>query len=264
MNYNYKIFSPSGNDTAIVMHNVSSKEDKLLINGAILNKHLNVEQVGFVHLENNIPVLNMAGGEFCGNATRCLVFNHLGSKTDNIQVKSSGYSGLLSAGVDEYKKVWCEIPLKSEDLNKVISIVDENTSIVYLSGITHIVRTNFDKTMSEVDFKKEALKILNENNLVEVSNASGVIFLDLDEDIKIYPVVWVSSVGTLFFETACGTGTVAAAISLAYRSKKNIKLPFLQPSNEFISCEVTYDGNTSLKCNISGYVKELYEGVIKV
>ena len=65
----YAICRPGGNDTALVYGSDYTQEQKKCINDAIMKKHSNVEQVGFIDF-NKKPELQMAGGEFCGNATR--------------------------------------------------------------------------------------------------------------------------------------------------------------------------------------------------
>ncbi len=69
--YNYKIYIPSGNPTALVIGIEKDLEKRKEINNAIMSKYDFIEQVGFINPNN--PELIMAGGEFCGNATRCAI-----------------------------------------------------------------------------------------------------------------------------------------------------------------------------------------------
>ncbi len=68
----YQIYNPGGNITALVEGCGYSSEEKKRINQMIMDKNPMVEQVGF--LSTNENRLEMAGGEFCLNATRCAVF----------------------------------------------------------------------------------------------------------------------------------------------------------------------------------------------
>ncbi len=262
MNYNYKIFSPSGNDTALVMHKVSSKEDKITINNIIMEKHNNVEQVGFMYMENGIPSLEMAGGEFCGNASRCMAYEYLKGNKGTVEIKISGTYNILNAGINDDKNVWCEIPLKSSDFNSIIKIIDEDTSVVSLSGITHIIKNNFDTTLTPVEFKQEALKILEEHNFLKTKIAAGVIFTDIKDKISINPVVWVSGIDTLFYENACGSGTTALGVDFAFRQNKSIDIPVYQPSGHTISCKVDVLHDNIVNCSISGKIENIYEGFL--
>ena len=68
---NYCIFDPTGNITALVETEVPVAEQPAAAS-AVMEKHPEVEQVGFVRLlEAAAAELRMAGGEFCGNATMC-------------------------------------------------------------------------------------------------------------------------------------------------------------------------------------------------
>lgn len=72
----YKILNPGGNKTALVFGNDYREEEKKQINDQILQENQEVEQVGF--LEQKEKKLEMAGGEFCVNATRCAIWQYLG------------------------------------------------------------------------------------------------------------------------------------------------------------------------------------------
>lgn len=68
----YKIFNPGGNITALINGCDYDTNQKKLINRMIMEKYSQVEQVGF--LSNKTNCLEMSGGEFCANATRCAVY----------------------------------------------------------------------------------------------------------------------------------------------------------------------------------------------
>jgi len=59
MEYKYKILNPGGNRTALVLGNEYSTEEKKIINNEILKNNKEVEQVGFISL--NEKKLSMAG-----------------------------------------------------------------------------------------------------------------------------------------------------------------------------------------------------------
>lgn len=69
MNVKYKVLDPAGNITVIVTTPVQEK-DRRFAADLIMKTEKSAEQVGF--LSGN--TLDMAGGEFCGNATRCASF----------------------------------------------------------------------------------------------------------------------------------------------------------------------------------------------
>ena len=63
---NYTVLDPAKNIT-IIVHTSINKKDRRMVADKLMQKEPSAEQVGF--LEGN--VLDMAGGEFCGNAVRC-------------------------------------------------------------------------------------------------------------------------------------------------------------------------------------------------
>jgi diaminopimelate epimerase len=73
-NYFVTIISPGGNTTAVVEGIPASQLERRRLNDAIMKQYRDVEQVGF--LDRRVPYLQMAGGEFCGNATRCAACLH--------------------------------------------------------------------------------------------------------------------------------------------------------------------------------------------
>lgn len=70
MNIKYQVFDPVGNITVLVETPVKDT-DRRFVARKIMQKETNAEQVGFVDHKENIVKLEMAGGEFCGNACRC-------------------------------------------------------------------------------------------------------------------------------------------------------------------------------------------------
>src|SRR5579859_6163185 len=93
------IIRPGGNDTALI-EGIVSVEKRKNINAQIMAKFPNVEQVGFYDYDKtaNIAILEMAGGEFCGNAVRSLAYLLLGKANGELTVQSSGSNQLVNAG----------------------------------------------------------------------------------------------------------------------------------------------------------------------
>ena len=74
-----------------------------------MKKHTNIEQVGFINNKGK-KELQMAGGEFCGNATRSAAYNYLKGTQGKIQICVNS-KDKITAGVDKNKNAWSEIPL---------------------------------------------------------------------------------------------------------------------------------------------------------
>lgn len=79
-----------------------------------------------------------------------------------------------------------------------------------------------------------------------------------DGSIKMEPVVWVRSISTLFYETACGSGTTAVGLVEAVRNGVDVNIPVLQPSGMQINIEVGFDGDRFSDAFISGPIEQIH------
>jgi len=254
-------FIPGGNDTALVLKKGYSAKEKMAINSLILKQDSSIEQVGFVD-DKQLPELQMAGGEFCGNATRSAAFYYLKGKPGEIQIKVNG-KDYINAGVYENGNAWCEIPLYHG--NDVIFAREEGIYQVRMNGMVSIViredvASNYLKDKNKL--KAFAVEFIDKYHLRE-NEAVGVMFLERAESLKIHPVVWVRDIDTLYYETGCGSGTTATAMVEAFLNKKSQKLEILQPSGLAITAEITIENQKITKAVISGEVK-VSDEVVKV
>lgn len=254
MEIKYTICIPGGNDTALVYGSNYTPSQKKCINDAIMAKHSNVEQVGFIDL-NKKPELQMAGGEFCGNATRSAANVYLSGNEGNLEIVVNG-KDIINAGVDKMKNAWCEIPLYYGD--DMISEQETGIYIVKMNGMISVVIQADVATqylMDKNNLKKVGMDFIHKYNL-EFSEAVGVMFCEeIDGVLKINPIVWVKSINTLFYETACGSGTTAVAMVQAYLEGKNQNLEVIQPSGMSIIANITMENQGISKATISGKVE---------
>lgn len=105
----YQILNPGGNQTALVFGNDYREEEKKQINDQILQENQEVEQVGF--LAQKEKRLEMAGGEFCINATRCAIWQYLDGNPGTIELQVSGFKGKIKGGITEEKEVYAEMQI---------------------------------------------------------------------------------------------------------------------------------------------------------
>ncbi len=248
----YIKFTPGGNDTALVLTKNYSTEEKKAINDVILKYDKSIEQVGFVDAEQ-FPELQMAGGEFCGNATRSAAYYYLKGQAGTIKVLVNGHDE-INAGVYENGEAWCEIPLYHG--NDVIIERESGIYQVKMNGmISIVIREDIAKKyLQEKDKLKEfAVQFIEKYELRE-NEAVGVMFLERNNKLKIHPVVWVRNINTLYYETGCGSGTTATAMVEAFLKNENQKLEIFQPSGLAITAEITIENKQIKKAVISGKV----------
>ncbi|MDO4996505.1 MAG: hypothetical protein Q4E69_04935, partial [Bacilli bacterium] len=130
----YIKFTPAGNNTALVINDNYKNNEKKLINDYILGFDKSIEQVGFI--SKNEYRLDMAGGEFCGNATRSAIMYYLKNNEGNITINVNGKYN-LNGGIDKENLVYSEMPI-IKDINQ-IKLIDKNIYLVKLDGIVFIV-----------------------------------------------------------------------------------------------------------------------------
>ena len=78
-----------------------------------------------------------------------------------------------------------------------------------------------------------------------------------DDKIVLSPVVYVKEINTLFYETACGSGSVAVGIYESFKNKRSVNIDILQPSSDIIKVETNVDDKKIYNARISGKVKEV-------
>ena len=234
----FKIYNPGGNKTALVYKSDYTKSEISQINNYILNNYPQIEQVGFISKKDNN--LMMAGGEFCVNATRCTIYEFLNGNNGKISISVSGANNIIEGGIKD-NKVFVKMDFKN--VIQPISIKLQNNIlngyIVKLEGIEHIV-IDYSTSKSYIALEEDELKEVCKQIITNYNSnekAIGVIFLEKQKNVtKIYPIVWVREIETLYYETACGSGTIAAFTYLY--NKENInQTSILQPSGYYLDVE---------------------------
>lgn len=254
----YKILNPGGNKTALVKGTEFTDKQKCLINKLIMEKYLDVEQVGF--LSNEINRLEMAGGEFCVNATRCAVYEYLKGEKGELEISVSGVNKKLKGKVIDKDKV--EVIMEIEtDLKDLIE--NKNGLIcVKIDGIL-IAVLNEEKSKKYIEKLKEneeltkiELKEIMKKELNSKEKAEGIMLLEKENgNVRINPIVWVKEIDTVFYETACGSGSLGTAI-YEFLNNKSTSSKLIQPSDYTIEINLDVKDNYIESAKISGVVKE--------
>ncbi len=254
--YSYQIFVPGGNDTALVLGIEEDLQIRRAINDTIMERFPNVEQVGFLSENVENPQLMMAGGEFCGNATRCAAWHYLQGAPGEIFLQVSGVQGLLRAGVRADRTVWAQMPVYRE--LDCVKEIDKGFFLAPLQGIIHIVVLPEQAAPYLVqggNIKAAGKEILSRFEIAPHIDA-GVIFLEHTASAwNIHPYVYVAKLQTMFYETACGSGTIAAGLVMAYIRGESIEVSLVQPSGKELRAVVHCQGRKVTKALISGEIK---------
>lgn len=255
--YNITIIRPGGNDTCLVGGIEQNIDTRKRINDAIMKKYPNVEQVGFINTDPKKVELFMAGGEFCGNATRSTAWLALGGRPGELQMKVSGAKQKLKAGVTSSGEAFAQMPIYPA-VSKISK--DGDNRIVELEGITQYINFNTKeiKGRSPGEIKKNTMAFIRAKNLDRFPAAGITYCLAERGGWRIAPIVYVRAIDTLFMETACGSGTTALGLVLAQKLGSSINtIPIMQPSLLPINVSIVYDRKSFIYAQISGPIELL-------
>lgn len=194
--------------------------------------------------------IEMAGGEFCGNATRAFAMvmqQEMGVPSPSeMTLEVSGCDHLVTAFSDLADgSAESEMPLPRSV--RTIQANGETGVLVDLDGIVHLVV----EAAPSLEFFQQAEPIFQAFPGLE---AYGVVFLNRSAS-HITPLVKVPAANTLVWEGSCGSGSVAAAIACAMGAPDGqYAQDLIQPAG-VIRVRLTLDQGQVTQVSIGGPVK---------
>lgn len=232
--------SPGGNDTIIVRSAVVAAKRAGIARTLMSSPYVGGEQVGYLTLAPASGIdarLDMMGGELCVNALRsaaALITTERGYR-GMVRLLSSGSPDPLlcyvhSTGSSAYVRLDMPCALTIERL-------DEDTALVDFGGIMHFVCTSGGNFLSDsgkifADLRQRYAQ------RIETSPACGLIVVSETQGRKsIQPLVYVRATETVIPETACGSGSIAAAVIERMQGGSRY-LSLLQPSGTTFDLDV--------------------------
>lgn len=254
MKIDYILLDPSKNMTVLVKSPVEPAL-RPAVAAVIMEVEPLCEQVGFISAgEGDCDIrLNMAGGEFCGNAAMsAAVLNYLETEKENILVSVSGCDEPVSVNV---RRAEYEGYTGTVTMPKPVSIREEmlggdSLPVVSLPGISHIVtEKHFTRAECEKNVREWCAKL--------GCDALGIMLLDKAED-RITPLVYVPSADTIFWEQSCASGTTAVGIYLAETEGKAVKRRFIEPGSA-----LTVEAAPNQHPKLTGNVRIISESTIE-
>jgi diaminopimelate epimerase len=238
MNGNVSLVTAAGgNGTAIQTLEQPLDRSQYAQRGRVLGEEMErygAEQAGF--LIASTSRFEMAGGEFCGNASRAaaVLFSNIAHRS-KVSFTVSGFEGVVSAVVQKHSDVLydvrCEFPGMPTEVQHVVLANGQKADIVDLGGIVHVVIEGEFPEAPEA-YEEAHRSITQQFNLGD-REAVGVVWFQRDQNgVQIHPVVWVKAVDTFFYEESCGSGTIAVA-------KVTGESQITQPTGKGIRAEIT-------------------------
>lgn len=263
------VVRPGGNDTALVFDRIPRREQVALSN-QIQAAYPAIEQVMFVEKGPFGAVHGqMAGGEFCGNATRSLGFVLSGGKNGRIFFEvSNGDEPVRAEVAIAGKNAQTSVPVRPR-FDMISLNVQTGEYIVDMPGIVFLVTTPDRETgrrISAIDSIKEKKRLVREilrESGLDQRPASGLLVMQGlgDNACKLDPFVLVRETGSLYYESACGSASTALGIISALETGASVRnLEIQQPSG--MSLYVTIDRNDKgfLGAFVDGPVEILSDG----
>ena len=254
------IADPAKNITVFVLDRVEDQKERAAIAWKILaDKRIKAEQVGFVlPPEKSMPDfkttlwrLEMAGGEFCGNAARC--FGLYAAGVTGVKGKADILVSVSGSVTPVRVEVDTENGLASAEMPNplgidVLDFCGNSLSVLVFEGITHIIAPDL-KPGKELFF---AIKAELEKKYS--SPAAGVMFYDTDTRFM-RPAVYVTSPESFVFESSCGSGSAALGVWLSHGMRDGTaKYSITQPGG-IIETEVEKRAGEIARIAIGGKVK---------
>ena len=260
MEAEYIKLSPTENITLLVTGSVE-RDMQTSVASELISLHPDVEQVGFLEhadISGARARLQMAGGEFCGNAAMAAA-TYL-SFIDGLSDGQSAVVLLEVSGTDNAVKcavtatggffegtVEMPLPRSVEKRTLRYNGKDFNAQCVDMQGIFHIILPNGAFCDS-----RTAESALREWSGLFEADAFGLILFD-ESDNSIKPLVYVPSAESLVWERGCGSGTAAVGCCLAVRSKSGVCVGVSQPGG-IITVRASAENSLVNKLSITGIV----------
>jgi D-alanyl-D-alanine dipeptidase len=220
-----------GNETVIQIIRGKKCQGSLEQAGRVLlDAYPKAEQAGFLYLEDK--KLEMAGGEFCGNACAAAglaLLAHL--STPKVRYSVSGFEDEVTAEITPTGgRVRISFTGMAFSLQKV-TYGGKRLDVVDMKGIIHILIEDDFPVANYKTIQRDIIDKLGLRN----RDAVGVIwYAQTAKEVQVYPVVWVRKVDTTFYESACGSGAIATSIATGIEKIR-------QPTGEYINVSIVED-----------------------
>lgn len=262
----YTIFDPTGNITALVESPVAPEARRAAAD-AIMARHAQVEQVGFVTLSDSGAALRMAGGEFCGNAgmsAAALWLLRRGAadgKEKTVSLRVSGVERALRVNLRQEADGGFAAAIGMPPALEITAVDCGGAALplVRMEGICHAVVLRASPLFSLREEPEKAERTVRALCASLAAPCLGLLFVDgTAPELRLTPLVYVPGSDTLFWENACASGSAAVGTYLSARAGRELALSFSQPggtlrvTSDPLSRETVLFGTTRLTGSFEG------------
>ena len=269
MKLHYVKVNPSGNTTVFILDPVPQEQYAAVGRAVMSHGNVGAEQVAYLTRDSTAPGgwhLEMAGGEFCCNASRSFAaWMNLCPDGTSLQrfpeqereqlVSVSGAKEFLLTRLtrmEQDNRCWAKIdlPLPLRVLEGRDDWFGDYTLVIF-EGISHLVLWNRDPVEGDVEKTKEFL--LSHGPMPD---AFGILYYDGGHRFM-SPLVCVPESGTLVWENSCGSGTSALAAGLTYRGEQDLTNVLIRQPGGDLRVDALWDGEKHClnKLSLGGVVE---------
>ena len=221
----YALMDPSGNRTILVETPVPQASQPAAA-AQLMALEPTAEQVGFWSDSEGVT-LRMAGGEFCGNGTMSAAVLYAlrgGMLQGEVLVRASGAPRPVSAAVlARTDGTWQGIVQMPPPYSVTEMLLPDRRRlpVVAFQGISHVIL--------EQSLPRETAEALARRWCGYLgADALGLMFWNREED-RLSPLVYVPAADTMFWESACGSGSTAIGAWLASERDEPVEISLKQP-----------------------------------
>lgn len=262
-------FNPTQNMTVLVSTHHPAETYPHIAAQIMSYDNVYAEQVGFIGgaiKPEAAAHLEMAGGEFCGNACMALAAyiaseNELKS-TDftEIILEVSGTDQLINCQVKQHQnEYFCQVtmPLPEQIEQRTVKYegIDMDMVIVRYREFIHIVIEveAFDETM-----RKRAQALARLLGLTLGDKLIGILLYNAQSE-ELAPLIFVPQLDSLIWERGCGSGTASVGAYLAWSRQREIVQHIKQPGGA-IKVMAEWNGAELERITIEGSVGIVAQG----
>ncbi|MDR2434565.1 MAG: hypothetical protein LBD47_08345 [Treponema sp.] len=254
---------PAGNITVFVLSPVADRREQTALAASLLaDPDLRAEQAGFVTppADGGLWHLEMAGGEFCGNAARSFGLYVAGQTgvtgRGTVMITISGAPCPLPVFVDTVAGT-AELAMGGPLAETSAECGGRFFPVYVFDGISHAIAENIQVDERLLHSLRKSLDAHPPAGLPAAAcrpaDALGVMFYDSGRRFM-RPLVWVRATGTTVFESSCGSGSAALGVWLARNVHDGGETTALAQPGGTIQTRVLKQGGRVQRISIGGKV----------
>lgn len=261
--------NPTQNMTILINTMLPRDEHKRIASKIMSYDNVYAEQVGFIEPTMNQEadaLLQMAGGEFCGNA--CMALAAYLAELQQMKRHETTEYRLEVSGAEQL--VACRITKNMEDyrcrVNMPLPVKIDQTVLQEGGGPVNAVAVRYSDFVHFV-IEVERLDAVMKNNMLSLAKLIGP-FLDTSMlGILLYnntthhltPLIYVPKLNSAVWERGCGSGTASIGAYLAWKNKRDIEAHIHQPGGTML-VKALYEQDRLTRLEIEGSVGIVAQG----